>query len=140
MTLRFPLQARSGAASFLCGAGGSQLFVGLFVNPLTYSDDVQLSDLVPPSNPDYAPYNSALWEGPTQDTNGDAYFLSPALTWTRGPGGTGETVHGYYVTQGPPAADNLLALDLLVNPVPFVAPASVVSLYPIKVSLRGLLY
>jgi hypothetical protein len=138
--LRFPACSRAAAALQLAGAGGAQLYVALFCNPLTYSDDLTFDDLEAPSWPDYSDYNSALWTGPTADVNGDYFFLSPSLTWTRGAGGSAETVYGYAVSLGPPDVTNLLALDTLVAPVPMVAPAHFVNLYPIKLAVRGLAY
>lgn len=112
----FPDEGRKNELVRVAGAGGVNLFVRLFVNPISLTNLTTLDDLIEASWTSYTPYNSALWSAPFIDVNGDAVLLSPVIVFTGPTALPGQTVYGWMVTIGTGVDADLWFLELLPTP------------------------
>lgn len=79
--------------------GSVEPWYHLFVNDLVPVGATILDDFVEATWPDYAPRKVTSWV-PSVTVDGRAVATADPTTWTRGSGGPGASVYGYYVTDG----------------------------------------
>lgn len=102
----------------LLGAGGINVTVRLFVNSYTPDRYATPASFTEADFTGYAAYHGSGWGAPAVDPSGTAYSVSPAITWTMGTPGTGNTVYGWYATVTTYSGVRLVAAELFALPIP----------------------
>lgn len=104
MSLKVPDVGEATILDHLLGAYGDDLEVRLYQNDYTPVDGSVLGSFTQADFEGYAGQNAESWTGAVM-ASGRARSTADQITWTKGTGGTGNSIYGYYVVD---ADENLL--------------------------------
>jgi hypothetical protein len=91
--------------------------VRLFANDLTITEATTLADITQCTFPGYAPAAPPGWSFAAINAQGLAVSVTADLLWTRGAGGSPQTIYGIYLTWVDGVTNKLLWVEK--NKIPF---------------------
>lgn len=106
-----------------------QPYYRLYTNPGAPNPNTILEDFTEATFAGYTPLLATGWIAADIDDSGRAFSLGNLLTWTRGVGGAGQNVYGYFVTQGNPGP-LIFAQRFVGAPYVMTTPGQVITVLP----------